>query len=164
MELIKPLVINFLYLLHVTLEPERLKGSHKSSLQIYSIIVVKMYIINHSPCLPGTTQGVIAFALQQGSFPLSISQSHLTIKTVQQRNELPGEAVKLPSLEALRSQLAEQPWLLGCWSYLMAEGWTRWLFKLSSQPHFLGLCDVIPTTSPSILHSWAPKIKEQYRN
>lgn len=113
MELIKPLVINFLYLLHVTLEPERLKGSHKSSLQIY-LIIVKMYVINHSPCLPGTAQGVIAFALQQGSFPLSISQSHLTIKTVQHRNELPGESVKFPSLEAHRSQLAKQPWLRGC--------------------------------------------------
>ena len=163
MELIKPLVINFLYLLHVTLEPERLKGSHKSSLQIY-LIIVKMYVINHSPCLPGTAQGVIAFALQQGSFPLSISQSHLTIKTVQHRNELPGESVKFPSLEAHRSQLAKQLWLRGCWSYLMAEGWTRWLFNLASQPHFLCLCDVIPTTSPSVLHSWTPKIKEQYRN
>lgn len=120
----------------MTFEIERLKGRHKSSLQIYLIIVAKICIINHSPCPPGTAQGVMAFALQQGSFSLSVSQSHLTIQTVQHRNELPWEVVKSPSVESYRSQLAKQPWLRGCWSYLMAEGWTRWLFKVSSQPHF----------------------------
>lgn len=45
--------------------------------------------------------------LQQGRFTLSISQKHLTRRTVKGRNELPGEAVKSPLLEVHRSRLAK---------------------------------------------------------
>lgn len=45
--------------------------------------------------------------LQQGEFTLSVSQNHLTRKTVKDRNKLLGEAVKSPLLEVHRSQIAK---------------------------------------------------------